>query len=201
MTFKRWRSGYSGVLGMRPPATGSGCVVVHRPGCGVDGVWDNALAAEPPIYNDDFTQMTVKLREGLYWSDGVEFSGDDLYFTVDLLRTHLEWGNQGLFENNVDHMEQPDRNTVVSTSKNPTRASTLPSPCAGAPLHHAQAHLGTSRGPGSVHIQSSGQPGRLHAQRFRSERQMVLVGAPRRLAAEPRSPALAEVSVKYAMYI
>jgi ABC-type transport system substrate-binding protein len=29
---------------------------------------------QPPIYNDDFTQMTVKLREGIYWSDGVEFS-------------------------------------------------------------------------------------------------------------------------------
>ena len=33
-------------------------------------VWDNSPATEPPIYNDDFTQMTVKLREGIYWSDG-----------------------------------------------------------------------------------------------------------------------------------
>jgi peptide/nickel transport system substrate-binding protein len=34
------------------------------PDYGLDGVWDNSLASEPPIYNDDFTQMTVRLREG-----------------------------------------------------------------------------------------------------------------------------------------
>jgi peptide/nickel transport system substrate-binding protein len=42
------------------------------PDYGIDGVWDNSLAAEKPIYNDDFTEMTVKLRPGIYWSDGVE---------------------------------------------------------------------------------------------------------------------------------
>src|ERR1700756_639197 len=26
---------------------------------GIDGVWENSLAAEKPIYNADFTQMTV----------------------------------------------------------------------------------------------------------------------------------------------
>ena len=52
------------------------------PDAGIDGVWDNSAAAEKPIYNDDFTQMTVKLRQGLYWSDGVEFTADDLIYTV-----------------------------------------------------------------------------------------------------------------------
>jgi peptide/nickel transport system substrate-binding protein len=32
------------------------------PNYGNDGVWYNSLAAEPPIYNDDFTEMTVRLR-------------------------------------------------------------------------------------------------------------------------------------------
>jgi peptide/nickel transport system substrate-binding protein len=41
---------------------------------GFDGVWENSLAAEKPIYNADFAQMTVKLRRGIYWSDGVEFT-------------------------------------------------------------------------------------------------------------------------------
>ena len=41
------------------------------PDAGIDDPWNNSLAAEPPIYNEDFTQMTVKLREGIYWSDGV----------------------------------------------------------------------------------------------------------------------------------
>src|SRR3954468_11329980 len=34
---------------------------------GVDGVWDNSLAADKPIYNADFTEMTVKLRKGIFW--------------------------------------------------------------------------------------------------------------------------------------
>src|SRR5689334_10700234 len=41
------------------------------PNKGIDGVWDNSLASEKPRYNADFTEMTVKLRSGLKWSDGV----------------------------------------------------------------------------------------------------------------------------------
>ncbi len=51
------------------------------PDKGLDGVWDNSLAAEKPIYNADFTEMTVKLRRGIYWSDGVEFTADDVVYT------------------------------------------------------------------------------------------------------------------------
>ena len=39
------------------------------PNRGIEGPWDNSLAAEKPIYNADFTEMTAKLRRGLYWSD------------------------------------------------------------------------------------------------------------------------------------
>ncbi|MCC6611906.1 MAG: ABC transporter substrate-binding protein [Anaerolineae bacterium] len=117
--FNRWRSGYSGVWVCGLQQLALDALWYIDPDAGVDGVWDNALAAEPPIYNDDFTQMTVKLREGLYWSDGVEFSGDDLYFTVDLLKNTPGMGNQGLFERSVDHMEQPDRYTVVFYLKAP----------------------------------------------------------------------------------
>jgi peptide/nickel transport system substrate-binding protein len=52
------------------------------PDHGLDGVWDNSLATEPPIYNADFTEMTVKLRPGILWSDGVEFTADDVVFTT-----------------------------------------------------------------------------------------------------------------------
>ncbi|MDR0908837.1 MAG: ABC transporter substrate-binding protein [Spirochaetaceae bacterium] len=53
------------------------------PDAGVKGVWENALASEDPIYNADFTEMTVKLRSGIYWSDGVQFTADDLIYTVE----------------------------------------------------------------------------------------------------------------------
>lgn len=111
--FNRWRSGYSAVWVSGLQQLALDALWYIDPNAGVDGVWDNALAAEPPIYNDDFTQMTVKLREGLYWSDGVEFTGDDLYYTVDLIKKTPGMGNQGLFETNVDRMEQPDKYTVV----------------------------------------------------------------------------------------
>jgi len=117
--FNRWRSGYSPVWVSGLQQLALDALWYIDPDAGIDGVWDNALAAEPPIYNDDFTQMTVKLREGIYWSDGVEFSGDDLYFTVDLIKKTPGLGGQGLFDANVDHMEQPDRYTVVFYLKNP----------------------------------------------------------------------------------
>jgi len=41
---------------------------------GLNGVWDNSLASDKPIYNSDFTRMIVKLRKGIYWSDGTEFT-------------------------------------------------------------------------------------------------------------------------------
>ncbi len=46
----------------------------------------NNMAAAPPEYSEDFTQMTIKLREGVYWSDGVECTADDLVFTIDLIK-------------------------------------------------------------------------------------------------------------------
>lgn len=89
------------------------------PNEGIDGVWENSLASEKPIYNADFTQMTVKLRSGIFWSDGVEFSADDVLYTIN---THLT--TKGLFwsaaiQINVDSVSAPDKNTVVFKLKKP----------------------------------------------------------------------------------
>ena len=48
-------------------------------------------AISDPIYNEDFTQMNVDLRDNIYWSDGVQFTADDLVYTVELLKS-----NEGL---------------------------------------------------------------------------------------------------------
>ena len=63
--FNRWRSGYSGswVCGLQQ--IGLDALWYIDPDAGVNGVWDNALASDKPIYNADFTQMTIKVREGL----------------------------------------------------------------------------------------------------------------------------------------
>ena len=75
------------------------------PDHGLDGVWDNSLASEPPIYNADFTEMTVKLRPGIFWSDGVEFTADDVVFTTE---THLKTNGlvrSAQFQLNVDSVD------------------------------------------------------------------------------------------------
>jgi len=41
--------------------------------------------AEGYEYNDDFTAITVHLRDGVEWSDGEPFTADDVVFTYDLL--------------------------------------------------------------------------------------------------------------------
>jgi peptide/nickel transport system substrate-binding protein len=45
-----------------------------------------ALAAEPvkPL-DDTYTKFEIKLREGIYWSDGVEFTADDVVFTTNMI--------------------------------------------------------------------------------------------------------------------
>jgi peptide/nickel transport system substrate-binding protein len=89
------------------------------PDYGIDGVWDNSLASEKPIYNADFTEMTVKLRKGIYWSDGVEFTADDVLYTIN---THLK--TDGLYwsapvQINVASVSAPDPYTVVFKLKKP----------------------------------------------------------------------------------
>ncbi|MEZ4834163.1 MAG: ABC transporter substrate-binding protein [Caldilineaceae bacterium] len=46
----------------------------------------NGVAISDPMYNDDFTQMSVDLRDNIYWSDGVQFTADDLVYTVETLK-------------------------------------------------------------------------------------------------------------------
>ena len=110
--FNRWRaSSNTASTGLQQIALDALWYI--DPDAGIDGVWDNAVAAEKPIYNADYTQMTVKLRQGLMWSDGVEFTADDLYYTVDVQMKNPGFAYSGLFSGNIDKMEMPDKYTVV----------------------------------------------------------------------------------------
>ena len=78
--------------------------------------------------------MTVKLRKGIYWSDGVEFTADDLIYTVDTHKKTAGMTYTGQFQANVDTVTKTDNYTVVfKLLKVRILASTPTSPCAGAP--------------------------------------------------------------------
>jgi len=76
------------------------------------GEWINALAAEEPEYNEDFTKMTIKIREGIYWSDGVPFTADDVVFTVKNIQSHPGMGSQPQLQEYVKDIYKADDYTV-----------------------------------------------------------------------------------------
>ena len=39
--------------------------------------------AESYEYNDDFTELTIKVRPNITWSDGVAFTAEDVTFTLN----------------------------------------------------------------------------------------------------------------------
>lgn len=46
------------------------------------------LAAGPATWNKDFTVVTIPLRQGITWSDGVAFTAADIVFTIDMLKAN-----------------------------------------------------------------------------------------------------------------
>ena len=86
---------------------------------GLDGVWDNSLASDKPAYNADFSEMTVKLRKGIFWSDGVEFTAADVVHTVEtqVKNPGMRWS--AVFTLNIASVTAPDPYTVVFKLKKP----------------------------------------------------------------------------------
>ena len=86
------------------------------PDAGIPEKSENAiyysLAEGPWQYNDDFSEMTVKLREGIFWSDGVEFTADDVVYTVQkqMDTPGMTWS--GAFSTQVAEVSAPDKYTV-----------------------------------------------------------------------------------------
>ena len=79
----------------------------------------NSLAESSPSYDKDYKKLTIKLRKGIYWSDGKPFTADDVVFTINY---HIK--NTGLtysefFIRNVSKAYKLDDYTVVVEFKNP----------------------------------------------------------------------------------
>jgi len=46
------------------------------------------LAAEQATWNEDFTVVTIPLRDGIKWSDGEPFTAEDIVFTIEMLKAN-----------------------------------------------------------------------------------------------------------------
>ena len=77
--------------------------------------------AESYEYNDDYTTITVNLRDGVTWSDGEAFTADDVVFTYDLLLANpgMVWAEE--VANRVESVEAADDLTATFnlTAPNP----------------------------------------------------------------------------------
>jgi peptide/nickel transport system substrate-binding protein len=73
----------------------------------------NGSAAGDPIYNEDFTQVEIPLREGVTWSDGTPFTSADVVFTAETLIANPGLNAHSFFADNVSGVSAPDDLTVV----------------------------------------------------------------------------------------
>jgi peptide/nickel transport system substrate-binding protein len=76
--------------------------------------------AESYEYNDDYSALTVHLRDGVTWSDGEPFTSADIVFTYDLLRANpaMEWAAEA--NGAVSSVEAPDPLTAIFNLTNPS---------------------------------------------------------------------------------
>jgi peptide/nickel transport system substrate-binding protein len=79
----------------------------------------DALAAGPAQYSDDFKTLTIKLREGMMWSDGVEITADDLAFTVDFVKQVPTANSSASVSRQVESVKATDKYTVEIQLKEP----------------------------------------------------------------------------------
>ena len=76
--------------------------------------------AESYEYNDDYSALTVHLRDGVTWSDGEAFTSDDIVFTYELLKANpaMEWAAEA--NDAVASVEATDPLTAVFNLATPS---------------------------------------------------------------------------------
>ncbi len=79
----------------------------------------NALATSQPEISDDFKTMTIKIREGVFWSDGTELTAEDLAFTVEFIKNAPAASYNASVARQVETATALDKTTVEIKLKEP----------------------------------------------------------------------------------
>jgi peptide/nickel transport system substrate-binding protein len=88
------------------------------------GVAVPVLAAELPTAANggiaaDFSSITWKLKQGVKWADGTDFTADDVIFTFNYVNDPATASTDAQSMSNIKTVTAPDKNTVKITWKDP----------------------------------------------------------------------------------
>ena len=72
----------------------------------------NGLADGDARYNEDFTECTIPLRQGVAWSDGEPFSAADVVYSIETWKEYPEMGAHNYMVDNVASVTAEDDYTV-----------------------------------------------------------------------------------------
>lgn len=76
-----------------------------------------SLAAEFPKSNEDFTEHTIAIRQGIKWSDGVDFTAKDVHYTMNLMLTNPEAPSHGYYQQIFESIDLVDDYTIKIKTK------------------------------------------------------------------------------------
>ena len=62
--------------------------------------------------NEELTAWRIRLREGLYWSDGVEFTAEDVAFMIEMILSTKELPYNGVLSGLVKDYTVVDKYTI-----------------------------------------------------------------------------------------
>lgn len=93
-----------------------------------DGLWDvntmsgekiPTIAADLATPNEDYTEWTIPIREGIKWSDGETLNADDVVFTFNTIMTNTALTDNPYYNSLFEGIEKLDDYTVKVTCKKP----------------------------------------------------------------------------------